>query len=89
MVPPPIHIHVATWFKLSNKILYLSDTTAETGSTFSVVAASVATVVAVLLLLVGLAVATTLYRVVKRRENNREVILHKGKGDKNTLPELM
>ena len=74
--------------------------TAETGSTFSttfstpksnsdVVATSVVTVVAVLLLLVGVAVMATLCLVVKRRMKNRKVTLRKVEGDKNTLPELM
>ena len=54
-----------------------------------VVAASVATVVAVLLLLVGVAVTATLCLVVKRRMKNHKVTLRKVKGDKNTLPELM
>ena len=54
------------------------------------VAASVATVVAVLFVLVGVAVtATTLYLVVKKRVRNRKDTLRKVERDENTSPESM
>ena len=67
----------------------LSTTLSTPKSNSDVVAASAATVVAVLLLLVGVAVTATLCLVVKRTMKNHKVTLRKVEGDKNTLPELM